>query len=148
MLWVTGISIIAVPVVLGIYLAWQRQPKTVEEFDYDEGIFREVTKEVPVHVWWNKNARVALPIYGLAVLVALGGWIGYDRYQDTRPPIKFIILVADFDDPEPSKNRVTATLLNRLREALAPYDDSEVVALGQTITEAEGSEKARTEGEQ
>ncbi len=58
-----------------------------------------------------------------------------------------IILVANFDEPEPKKYRVTDTLLKRLRDAAKPYQDVEIKPLGRIITEAEGSDRARAEGE-
>jgi hypothetical protein len=65
----------------------------------------------------------------------------------TQLPDKIIILVANFDGPEPQKYGVTDKILNNLRQALLPYEDVQVEALGRPITEAEGSTIARAEGE-
>ena len=62
------------------------------------------------------------------------------------PPSNTIILLADFDGPEPDKYRVTDTILARLQGALRPYKDVEIRTLGHAIREAEGSSVARAEG--
>ena len=92
---------------------------------------------------WRPWALVGLVLIPLLAL----GKVGYHLYQQAQPPAKVILLVANFAGPEPQKYRVTETVLARLRAALEPYDDVQVVALGQTITEAEGSAAARAEGE-
>ena len=92
---------------------------------------------------WRPWALAGLVI--IPLLTASG--VGYHLYRQAQPPSKVILLVADFDGPEPQKYRVTETVLTRLRTALKPYDDVEVEALGRAITEAEGSAAARAEGE-
>ncbi len=67
--------------------------------------------------------------------------------RQSRPPAKNIILVADFDGPEPQNYRVTETVLTHLHAVLEPYDDVEIEALWRAITEMEGSLTARAEGE-
>ena len=67
--------------------------------------------------------------------------------KPTQPPSQVIILLADFDGPEPEKYRVTETVLTRLGVAVEPYDDIEIRPLRLVITEAEGSAVARAEGE-
>ncbi|MFQ6058738.1 MAG: tetratricopeptide repeat protein [Anaerolineae bacterium] len=84
-------------------------------------------------------------VFVIPFLIAGGAY--YYRYQQAQPPTKVIILVANFDGPEQKKYRVTETVLGRLRQALEGYDDVQVEALGQAITEAEGSDAARAEGE-
>jgi tetratricopeptide (TPR) repeat protein len=84
---------------------------------------------------------------GLVIIPLLAaGAVGYHFYQQTQPPTKVTILIANFDGPEPQRYRVTETLLARLRAVLEPYDDMQVDALGRAITEEEGSAAARNEG--
>ena len=83
----------------------------------------------------------------VVILLVTAGGGGYYCYQKARPPSKIIILIADFEGPETQKYRVTETVLNRMRQALKPYDDVEITTLGRAITESEGSAVAHTEGE-
>ena len=94
----------------------------------------------------HKARRWALAGLIIIPLLTASG-VGYHLYQQARPPSKVIVLIANFDGPEPKKYRVTETVLARLRQALEPYDDVEVKALGGAITEAEGSTAARAAGE-
>jgi len=97
--------------------------------------------------WQYPRARPwALAGLIIILLLAAGG-VGYHLYQQAKPPTKIILLVADFDGPEPQKYVVTKTVLARLRQALEPYNDVRVEALGRAITEQEGSAVARAEGE-
>ena len=61
-------------------------------------------------------------------------------------PSKRIIVVANFDGPEPQRYRVTESVINGLRRALKDYPDADVVALGRSISEAEGSARALAQG--
>jgi tetratricopeptide (TPR) repeat protein len=115
-----------------IYLAFKRTPPLVEG---GKGTWQ--------HPRWRPWALAGLVIIPLLT----AGGVGYHLYQQAQPPDKVILLVADFDGPEPQKYRVTETVLARLRAALEPYDDVQVQALGRAITEAEGSAAARAEGE-
>jgi hypothetical protein len=114
------------------YLAFKRIPPLVEG--------GKGTWQYPRCRPWALSGLVIIPL-----LTASG--VGYHLCQQARPPTKVILLVADFDGPEPQKYRVTETVLTSLRAALEPYDDVQVEALGRAITEAEGSAAARAEGE-
>jgi len=104
------------------------------------------TREVMVSYYGKWERRLALAGLVITPLLTAGGVV-YHRYQQAQPPTKVIILIADFDGPEPQKYRVTEIVLARLRQALEQYDDVKVEALGRAITEAEGSAAARAEGE-
>ncbi|MCC5617787.1 hypothetical protein LC605_22375 [Nostoc sp. CHAB 5836] len=54
----------------------------------------------------------------------------------------------DFVGVEPKDYKVTITIIENLRRATEPYADVKVQALDKTITEQQGSEIARAEGEQ
>ena len=64
-------------------------------------------------------------------------------HVQSLPNDDVIILVADFDGPDGQNNRVTETILRQLRDATDDYDDVEVIALGQAVTEQAGSNQAR-----
>ena len=97
--------------------------------------------------WQYPRARPWALAGLIIILVLAAGGVGYHLYQQAKPPTKIILLVADFDGPEPQKYRVTETVLARLRQALEPCNDVQVESLGRTITEREGSAVARAEGE-
>ena len=59
---------------------------------------------------------------------------------------KITILVADFEGTELDNYRVTDTILKNLKLATAEYSDVGVKPLGKTITEREGSQRARKVG--
>lgn len=80
-------------------------------------------------------------------LLALSGWGGLKWYQ-TLPPNKVIILVADFDGPEAKNYRVTENILRQLKDACHDYNDMEVKALEDNITEQQGSKKAKEKGQE
>lgn len=100
----------------------------------------------PNPYYYSKQIR-RLALVGLIgmPLVSLGIW-GYTRYQESLPPEKFIVLVADFSGPDPEKYRVTETLLNRLRSTFEKYDEVAVESLGKSISEQDGDATARAEG--
>lgn len=86
-------------------------------------------------------------IGALFILALLAGGLGYYFYEQAQPPTKVIILVANFDGPDPEKYRVSETVLERLGAAMKPYSDVEVISLGKAITQQEGSAAARADGE-
>jgi tetratricopeptide (TPR) repeat protein len=56
-------------------------------------------------------------------------------------------LPCDFDSPDSKNFGVTETVINQLRQATGKYSDVKIQSLNKSITEQEGSEVARTEGE-
>jgi tetratricopeptide (TPR) repeat protein len=132
-IWVAVLVGIAVFGTLGCaYVAFKRTPSLVEG--------GKGTWQYPRQRRWALASLVIIPL-----LTASG--VGYHLYQQAQPATKAIILVANFDGPDPQKYRVTETVLSRLHAALEPYDDVQLEALGRVITEAEGSAAARAEGE-
>ncbi|WP_051469921.1 tetratricopeptide repeat protein [Fischerella sp. PCC 9605] len=65
------------------------------------------------------------------------------------PPQNPIILVADFEGPDPQHYRVTETIIRRLNNAIGTkkYAHVEIKSLGKSITEKQGKKVARNEGE-
>ena len=87
------------------YLAFKRTPPLVEG--------GKGTWQYPRGRRWALAGLVIIPLLTTGV-------VSYHLYQQARPPDKVILLVADFDGPEPEKYRVTETVLARLRAALEP----------------------------
>lgn len=91
---------------------------------------------------WHKWARRGF----VAVIVFTAAGTSDYVYLAVKAPKKLILLVADFNGPDPQKYGVTENVLHRLRQALRQYKDAEIRPLGRAITEVEGSESARSEG--
>jgi tetratricopeptide (TPR) repeat protein len=89
---------------------------------------------------WRPWAMAGLVI--IPMLTASG--VAYQRYQQAQPPNKVIILVANFDEPEPQKYRVTKTVWERLNLALEKYGDVQLERVEQVF---EQSSDASAEGE-
>ncbi len=96
-------------------------------------------------------ARYGLGVMGLALLVS-SGLLAWRVVETNRLEAEFeekvVVLVADFPGPDPDSYRVTETLLLKLHEAAADYDDTLILALGASISEQEGSAAARSLGEE
>ncbi len=129
--WVTAaLGWLALALVSG-YVAWRRVPGRIDP-----------KRRIPAYPRWRRLALAVLVLLLLAPAIA-----GYALYRhDQALRSKVVILVADFTGPEPEQYRVTEQILVQLREALAGYDDTVVVALGRPIMEQEGSPAAREEG--
>ncbi|MGP1383810.1 MAG: tetratricopeptide repeat protein, partial [Thainema sp.] len=79
-------------------------------------------------------------------LLSMAGFTGWYQWQN-RPSTDVVILVAEFDGVDEQNYRVTDTILSNLRDAVEEYPDVKVKALGQPITEREGSDIAHEIGE-
>lgn len=112
--------------------------------------------------WWASIATVG------ALIIALIAWLLPDPINLTFSPTPiptltpttiaeglgiteaippreagtFRILVAKFDETNPSAYRVTDAILSNLKSAMSDYSDTEVIGTDQVITEQEGSSKA------
>jgi hypothetical protein len=89
---------------------------------------------------WALMGMIIIPI-----MIIIG--VVYQQYSNNEQANKSVILIADFDGPNPENYRVTETVLAQLRKALKDYKDFRIVPLGHAITEDEGSEVAITEGQ-
>jgi len=124
-----------------VYVAFTRYPP---RFEGSKGLLK-----YPVGRRWTLGGLVVILLFAVSS-------VGYYFYIHAQPPAEVVILVADFDGPEPQKYRVTETILSRLREAHSRYDDVRIIALGRPIKENEpdpetkktGSASARAAGEQ
>ncbi|NUO82703.1 hypothetical protein HUU05_21735 [candidate division KSB1 bacterium] len=88
---------------------------------------------------WALIGLIAVPFFTFA---GVATWF----YIRSLPSTKVRVLIAEFDGPEPKKYRVTENILRRLREATSKYDDVEIEALAEVITEQQGSKVAREKG--
>lgn len=90
----------------------------------------------------KRRARGALALLIILVGVAFG-WL-YKHDLELRK--KTVVIVTNFDGPDPQRYRITEQILVQLRDSLAEFDDTAVISLKETVTEQEGSEKARSLG--
>jgi len=97
----------------------------------------------PLYPEWARRLAlagiIAVPVFSFTGFAI---W----KYIKSRPSDKIIILVADFEGPDPKNYRVTETIIEQLREATQEYSDVWVKTLNETITAQQGSEVARTKG--
>ncbi|MEO1349522.1 MAG: tetratricopeptide repeat protein, partial [Cyanobacteria bacterium J06635_15] len=80
-------------------------------------------------------------------LLLLAGFLTWQQVQNL-PTKEVVILVAEFDGPEPQNYRVTETILSNLRDETETHDDVKIATLDQPITEQDGSDTARAAGEE
>ena len=141
LLWRDNPNIVP-PVLLGLFVVGGLLGSLYVAFKRTEPLIERGvgTWQYPYLRRWAIASCILIPL-----LTAAG--ISYYFYDKAQPPDKIIIFVADFDGPEPNKYRVTETVLSALRQALKEYDDVTLMALGKTITEQQGSDTARAEGE-
>jgi len=91
--------------------------------------------------------RLLLTSIIVTPILTATGFFGWKYYQ-SRPSDKVIILVADFEGPDPQNYRVTETIVEQLRVATKKYNDVQVQTLNQPITAQEGSDVARAKGKE
>lgn len=148
---VTLISLaIGVLLLLGICLYYARfwkpekhdRGRSAFEPSSDEQVKAQAKKE-------RRRKRVRRSaVAGLILLpiLSLSGVVGWQYFQ-SLPAKDIIVLVAEFDGPDPKTYGVTEKVINQLRQATENYADVRVEALNKSITEQEGSKTARTVGE-
>jgi tetratricopeptide (TPR) repeat protein len=90
------------------------------------------------------SARFGLVLVPLLVAASYVGW----QQVANLPSQEVVVVVAEFDGPDPQNYRVTETILNQLRDATAAYPDVKLKALAEPVTEQMGSEVARDLGAQ
>jgi len=69
-------------------------------------------------------------------------------YYESVPAKKIIILVGDFDGPDPQNYRVTQNIYEALGKAVEGYPDLQVQLLGEPISFKQGSNFARSKGKE
>jgi len=107
---------------------------------------------VGIGVWlyllWRLFQVRKITAYSLLIISILVGvivWIGWQS-QVKVTENKVVVLVAQFDGPE-EKYGVRDQILEQLREATKNYKDTEIIALDEVVTSAQGSEYAHKLGE-
>jgi tetratricopeptide (TPR) repeat protein len=98
---------------------------------------------------YTKRLRAfALVSMAVAVILVLAS-VGECLLDWIEPPKKTIILVADFDGPDPLNNRLTVKLLTELQKEVKPFPEIEVQPLKETIREEDGmTGLARSKGQE
>jgi tetratricopeptide (TPR) repeat protein len=86
----------------------------------------------------RRSAGMAL--FCLPILLA-SSFLGWRAYHH-GPKAGFLILVADFDGPDPKSFRVSEIIVEKIRLATRPYGDIEVRTLERTITAQQSSSEA------
>jgi len=129
-----------------LYYAWfwkpevqDKSPLVPEGSPADKKVKRQRTKQRSR----QQIRRLAIAGFFLIPLLTCAGFFGWR----SLPPTNILLLVANFDGPNQQNYQVTETLLRNLRNATKAYTDVKVQALNQTITEQQGSDGARAEGE-
>lgn len=86
---------------------------------------------------WRRTAAVILVTLPLAITSTIVVW----KYG-AKPTGGFLVLVADFDGPNPKSYRVSEIIVEKIRLAVGPYKDIEVKSIGRTVTAQQGSPEA------
>jgi len=95
---------------------------------------------------YPKHYKLALLLLILILLGTIGaGYFLSRRIVELEK--KVVVLIADFDGPDPDSYRVTEQLVVELNASLQGYDDVIIQPLNRIITEQEGSQTARQLGE-
>jgi tetratricopeptide (TPR) repeat protein len=95
---------------------------------------------------YSRRARRGALGIGIVLTTILLLGVASTAYYRFRAPRKAIILVADFDGPEPQNYRVTETIIEELRRATESLNDIEIRPLNRVVNAKEGRELARKEG--
>jgi len=97
---------------------------------------------------WNypQLRPYALAMFSILTICSIG-WIGSRIYNKIISSHDLVILVADFDGPDPKNYRVAEIILSQLETALAPYSDVKIEPLGYAFNENQTRDVIRTAGE-
>jgi tetratricopeptide (TPR) repeat protein len=81
-----------------------------------------------------------IALFCVPAMLASSFWIW--RTYHIRPNGRFVILVTNFDGPDPKSFRVSEIIVENIRLATRPYSDIEVRTLDRAITAQQGSPEA------
>ncbi|NJR39889.1 MAG: tetratricopeptide repeat protein, partial [Leptolyngbyaceae cyanobacterium CSU_1_4] len=81
-------------------------------------------------------------------LSGISGFLIWQKYQ-SLPPQETIVLVANFDGPEPQKYRVTEAIYNNLETSIRAYENAKVERLNKSLSQrdeaiSEGTKRKAT----
>ncbi|UBF25660.1 hypothetical protein K9N68_29545 [Kovacikia minuta CCNUW1] len=107
----------------------------------DKQVKAQATKEKRRRVI-RRSAIAGLVLIPVLTVAGIFGWY----HVQNLPTKDVVILIAEFDGPDPQNYRVTSTIYGNLREATKPYPDVKVKLLGKAIKEQEESNSVREEG--
>lgn len=80
-------------------------------------------------------------IYALPITAVSG--IGFYYYSENKPSNEIVVLVADFDGPDPKKYGVTQFLAEEINDGIiGTFNDVKTTMLNETITASEGYKRA------
>lgn len=96
----------------------------------------------------HQLARQWLLILLSVTLLSLAGVVGFTRYKDQELRSKTIILLTNFQGPNPESYLVNEKLYKELKESLTKYSDVLIQTTSDSISETENSPIARKLGEQ
>jgi tetratricopeptide (TPR) repeat protein len=145
----TGILIvfgICLPLATCLYYAfvWKPEQKDQEQLLLLSGEAQQ--NEIQKQEKRNHKTRLTALVILFVLPVIYSSIFGVFHHIQSLPPKEIVVLVADFDGPDPKKFRVTETVINRLRKDTEKYSDVKIKALNESITEQDGSEVARAKG--
>ncbi len=83
----------------------------------------------------------------LVLLLVAGGAWGYSFWQNRILDDKVIVLVTKFEGPDLLGYRVTESISEQLNKIAQSYDDTIIITLNESVTDYDGSKKARALGE-
>ena len=92
----------------------------------------------------RRTAGIALVCAPVVLASSFWGWKAYH----TRPNRRFVILVADFEGPNPKSFRLSEIVVEEIRRATSSYRDIEIRPVARAITAQEGSTEARKLGQE
>jgi hypothetical protein len=116
------------------YPVWMRFSQTIVSWILAVmGVISVIVSIILLPDKGQQLVRLLLLIFGIGFLLsAVTYWI-YLKLEEKNAKKKVIILVANFDGPEPVKYQVTSTIINNLKDKLRNYDDVDVIAIASTV---------------
>lgn len=94
---------------------------------------------------FQKRRVYAYVLLAFTIVAGVAGWVGWQG-QNQAKENKVIVLIAKFDGSAEDKYHLRDELLKQLKSTTKEYDDTEVIAFDEVITEGQGSEYARQIG--
>lgn len=141
--WITTIVLYLALVISLVLVAFSKEDSPIQ-------LETETKRRIPRYPKVYKPARWGIAV--MALLPILTAAYLLFIHKNCNQKEKIVILVANFDGPEPKSYRVTDKIIAQLRESLAEYNDTVILPLGkainenESISEEEGSQQAQEIG--